>query len=112
MRHISDVTGYHAHIYFDLHQREQARSLCEQASDVFGVQMGRMHERPLGPHPKPSCQLGATPQQFARLLPWLVLNRAGLTVFAHAETGDHLKDHRDHVIWLGDSLPVDLSIFG
>ncbi|MFT4717364.1 MAG: aromatic ring-cleaving dioxygenase [Paracoccaceae bacterium] len=58
-----------------------------------------------------SCQLSADPAQFAELLPWLALNRDGLIVFSHPDTGDHLKDHRDHAIWLGGYIPLDLSIF-
>jgi aromatic ring-cleaving dioxygenase len=30
-------------------------------------------------------------------------------VFAHAQTGDALKDHTEHVIWLGPSEPLDLA---
>lgn len=106
------ITGYHAHIYFDAETGHQARTLCEAARDRFGVIMGRVHEKCVGPHPRWSCQLAATPAQFADLLPWLALNRGGLVVFAHPESGDALADHRDHGIWLGTGLPLDLSIFG
>lgn len=112
MKQTSSITGYHAHIYFDETTVEQARTLCRYAADQFGVQMGRMHEKNAGPHPMWSCQLAATPEQFAGLLPWLALNRQGLIVFAHPETGDELADHRDHGIWLGTGLALDLSIFG
>ncbi|MEL7463199.1 MAG: DOPA 4,5-dioxygenase family protein [Pseudomonadota bacterium] len=105
------ITGYHAHVYFDANTVDQARALCEAAAAAFGVEMGRMHERPVGPHPMWSCQLGCSTEAFARLLPWLALNRDGLIVFAHPETGDHLADHRDHAIWLGGYLPLDFSIF-
>ncbi len=105
------IAGYHAHVYFDADTLRQARTLCEKAAALFDVSMGRMHERNVGPHPRWSCQLGATPAQFEKLLPWLALNRDGLIVFAHPETGDHLADHRDHAIWLGTGLDLDLSIF-
>ena len=39
----------------------------------------------------------------------LIVNRRGLTIFAHAMTGDTLKDHTDHVLWLGDSEPIAVS---
>ncbi|HBS49738.1 MAG TPA: 4,5-dioxygenase [Rhodobacteraceae bacterium] len=107
-----EITGYHAHVYFDAESVGQARALCEAARDRFGVEMGRVHEKPVGPHPMWSCQLAATSAQFADLLPWLALNRAGLIVFAHPETGDPLADHRDHGIWLGTGLELDLSILG
>jgi DOPA 4,5-dioxygenase len=40
---------------------------------------------------------------------WLIANRKGFTIFAHALSGDEIKDHTDHVIWLGPSEPLDLS---
>lgn len=111
MKQIDTIHGYHAHVYFEAASQAQARALCETAAKEFGVSMGRVWDRPIGPHPLPSCQLGATPEQFEKLLPWLALNREGLIVFAHPETGDHLADHRDHGIWLGAVLDVDLSLF-
>jgi DOPA 4,5-dioxygenase len=42
----------------------------------------------------------------------LVLNRGELTVFAHANSGDDRADHTAHVIWFGESEPLELSIFG
>jgi DOPA 4,5-dioxygenase len=30
---------------------------------------------------------------------------------ANANTGDDLADHTEHVIWFGESEPLDLSIF-
>jgi len=111
MKQTDMIRGYHAHVYFDADSVEQARTLCSEAAAAFGVTMGRMHERPVGPHPRWSCQLGATNEQFARLLPWLALNRDGLVVFCHPDTGEHLEDHRDRAIWLGTGLDLDLSIF-
>ena len=106
-----EIQNYHAHVYFDADSKPDARYICEEAVARFGVQMGRMHDRPVGPHPEPSCQLLADPDQFAQLLPWLALHRNGLTVFIHPNTGNHLEDHRDHAIWLGGSQTLDLSIF-
>ena len=51
------IKGYHAHIYFDASTIEQARTLCEDAAKLFPLRMGRVHERPVGPHPDWSCQL-------------------------------------------------------
>jgi DOPA 4,5-dioxygenase len=106
---MSAITEYHAHVYYDAATREQAERLCKAASEKFGVKVGRMHDNPVGPHPRGSCQLTVTRERFADVLPWLVLNRGGLTVFAHAQTGNALKDHTDHVIWLGPSETLKLS---
>jgi len=106
---MSTITNYHAHVYFDATERERAQRLCEAAKETFGVAMGRMHDRPVGPHPRGSCQLTVATDQFAEVMPWLVLHRDGLTIFAHAQTGDAMKDHTAHVIWLGPSEALDLA---
>lgn len=111
MKHTDIITDYHVHVYFEDATVDQARAFCEDARDRFGVTMGRVHERPVGPHPMYSCLLGATPEQFNALLPWCALNRNGLIIFAHPSTGDDLADHRDHAIWLGAGLELKLSIF-
>jgi len=50
--------------------------------------------------------------KFGEVAQFLALRRDGLTIFAHAETGNDLADHTEHVIWFGPSEPLDLSIFG
>ena len=106
------IENYHAHVYYDAATRAQAVRLCQAAGRTFGVKIGRMHDNPVGPHPRGSCQLTVRKSQFAKVMPWLVLNRGGLTVFAHAQTGDALADHTRHVIWLGPSEKLKLSALG
>ena len=106
---MSAITEYHAHVYYDAATRQQADKLCKAAGNTFGVKVGRMHDNPVGPHPRGSCQLTVKNEQLAQVLPWLVLNRGNLTVFAHAQTGNALKDHTAHVIWLGPSETLKLS---
>ncbi|QZI70685.1 DOPA 4,5-dioxygenase family protein [Pseudomonas protegens] len=105
------IKGYHAHVYFDASTIGQARVLCEQAAQLFDLKMGRVHERPVGPHPDWSCQLAFAPEVFAQVVPWLALNRRGLVVFLHPDTGDDLLDHTDHAIWMGAMRPLDLTGF-
>ena len=105
------IIGFHAHVYFDLDQVEQARNLCERAAQQFDIRAGRVLTRPVGPHPMPSCQLSANPTNFGRLLPWLIENRQTLTVFCHAITGDDLEDHTRNVFWLGEPQALNLSMF-
>jgi aromatic ring-cleaving dioxygenase len=106
---MSAISAYHAHVYFDAADRERARELCEAAGRSFGVTVGRMHDKPVGPHPRGSCQLAFGADKFAEVIPWLIVNRNGLTVFAHAQTGDALEDHTEHVLWLGPSEPLNLA---
>ena len=104
------IRDFHAHIYFDADQLEQAQALAEAARERFGVPVGRFHVQPIGPHPRGSCQITVRPEQFGDFAQWLALNRNGLTIFAHTSTGDDLPDHTEHVIWFGPSEPLDLSV--
>lgn len=107
-----EIEDFHAHVYYDALTLEQARALCEAARDRFGLAMGRMHEKNVGPHPRWSCQLTVPAGRIGEVLSWLALHRGGLTIFTHPNTGDGLKDHRDHAIWMGELLPLNLSLFG
>ena len=108
---IDTINDWHAHVYFDAKTVDQARALCEQAARRFELRMGRVHEKPVGPHPHWSCQLAFQLDQFDTLVPWLNHNRGGMTVLVHPQTGDDLLDHRDRAMWLGQSVELDLSIF-
>ena len=100
------IRGYHAHVYFDVTTLPQARALCEAAARRFDLSMGRMHEKPVGPHPDWSCQLAFRPALFGELVPWLALQRGGLVVLIHPITDNELLDHRDRALWLGAVRPL------
>jgi len=106
---ISLIKGYHAHIYFDEETFEQAKVLCEEAGKLFSVKVGRMHSKPVGPHPCWSCQLAFGSGEYADLLPWLALNRKGLTILIHTMTGNDLKDHTDYASWMGKIETLNLE---
>jgi aromatic ring-cleaving dioxygenase len=105
------IRDFHAHIYYDANEVAAARSLAGATQARFGVPVGHFHLRPVGPHPRGSCQLTVPAELFGDVAQWLVLNRGPLPIFAHANTGDDLADHTDHVIWFGPSETLDLSIF-
>jgi DOPA 4,5-dioxygenase len=106
------IQNFHAHIYYDPEEVEGAKSLASAAQARFPVAVGHFHLKPVGPHPRGSVQLTVPTEQFGDVAQWLALNRAGLTIFAHANTGDDLADHTEHVIWFGESEPLNLAIFG
>ena len=105
------IHDFHAHIYFDPDEIDRARALGDAVRHRFSVSIGHYHRGPVGPHPRGSCQITIPPQLFGEVAQWLVLNRDGLTIFAHASTGDDKTDHSRHTLWFGDSEPLDLSIF-
>jgi len=107
----STITHWHAHVYFNEHTVEQASRLCEEAASALPVEQGRVHRKPVGPHPQWSCQLSFDPEHLGQVVTWLTLKRNGLTVFVHPNTGDDLVDHRDRAVWLGDSDNLRLEIF-
>jgi DOPA 4,5-dioxygenase len=106
------IRDFHAHIYYDPDEVEQAKQLAAAVQARFPVAVGHFHLRPVGPHPRGSVQLTVPTDAFGGVAQFLALNRGPLTIFAHAETGEDLADHTSHVIWFGPSEPLDLSIFG
>jgi aromatic ring-cleaving dioxygenase len=106
---VSTITGYHAHVYYDSSSKEQAQALCAAAGKAFPLVVGRLHDNPVGPHPRGSCQLAFPADLFGYVIPWLLEHRKGLTIFAHANTGDDIKDHTEHVVWLGPSESLNLA---
>ena len=75
----SDIKGYHAHVYFDEASAEQARALRERVSEEFDYAVGRFHEKNVGPRPRWSFQIAFKTDEFGTIVPWLALNRKGLT---------------------------------
>lgn len=104
---LSDIASYHAHIYFDgPEQRARAMALREQIADRFSVALGGVHDRLVGPHARPMYQVSFDIATFPRLVPWLMLNRQGLAVLVHPNTGRERDDHLVHAVWLGEMLPI------
>ena len=103
------IAGWHAHIYYDPASRPRAEALREGIAAGFAVRLGRWHDQPVGPHPQAMYQVAFGAGDFAALVPWLALNRNGLDVLVHPETGDDVTDHTDHSIWLGTRLPLDID---
>jgi len=106
------ITDYHAHVYYDADSKSKAEALRAVMEVEFAqAEFGRWFDRPIGPHPDWSFQIAFKPDLFDMILPWLALNRNGLVIFAHPNTDDAVRDHRDSGIWMGAIRPLDLSIF-
>jgi len=111
---VSSITSWHAHVYFDAASRDAAAKFRDVAAAELGaaVEIGRFHERPVGPHPKWSFQLAFDPLELQGVMSWLALNHGALDVFVHPNTGDPLRDHRDCAIWIGRAHTLDLRAVG
>ena len=107
------ISHYHAHIYYDpAATRDRATRLREQIAVAFPqATIGRWHDQPVGPHPQAMYQVAFPSALLASFLPWLMLNRDGLTILLHPETGDDYTDHTAHAAWLGAILELRLEQF-
>jgi aromatic ring-cleaving dioxygenase len=102
---------YHAHVYFEQETLEFSTKLCQEAGDLFTLQIGRVHQKPVGPHPKWSCQITFSSNDFEQFIPWLEDNRGDLSVLVHALTSDNLQDHTEYAYWLGNEVELSLDLF-
>lgn len=104
---VSLIESYHAHIYFDGPEQSQwALGLRSDIAERFSVLMGRWWDQPIGPHARPMYQVAFSPAEFARLVPWLMLNHGDLSVLIHPNTGRPRHDHVASAIWLGEALGI------
>ena len=104
---LAAIGSFHAHIYFDgPEQREAAMALREQIGERFGVALGRVHDRLVGPHARTMYQVAFDVATFGKIVPWLMLNRQGLTVLVHPNTRDTRRDHLTHALWMGEVLDI------
>jgi DOPA 4,5-dioxygenase len=108
------IAHYHAHIYYDpAASRDRAERLRQRIGAKFSdARLGRWHDEPVGPHPQSMYQVAFPSEMLASFLPWLMLNRDGLTILLHPETGDAYRDHAEHAVWFGAVLPLRLHVFG
>ena len=104
-----EIVGFHAHIYFNPDNRDVAARVREGLSQ-FEVQLGRWHDKPIGPHPQAMYQVAFLPSQFGKVVPWLMLHREGLDILVHPETGDDLANHTQHSLWLGQKLELNVEV--
>ena len=104
------ITEYHAHIYYDAATREVAAVVRQESEQRFSVRMGRWRDEPVGPHPRAMYQVAFAPEVFASFVPWLMLNRRGLVVLVHPETGRPRDDHLAHALWMGAVLPLNAAV--
>jgi len=109
MRPVTDISGYHAHVYFDGDTRDSAERLRSGIAERFRAELGRWHENPIGPHTKGMYQVAFAIDEFASIVPFMMLNRGGLSILVHPMTGDAVADHDVNPLWLGERLAVDLE---
>lgn len=108
-RPASDIASYHAHIYYDDATRGVAAELRAAIEKSFTVVMGRWRDEPVGPHPQSMYQVAFEAGEFTKIVPWLMINRRGLAILVHPNTGDAVADHDVNPLWLGEKLPLRID---
>jgi DOPA 4,5-dioxygenase len=103
----SERRPYHAHVYFEPGERTAANRLRQRLAEIV-LFTGELRDQPVGPHPK--AQFEAHFREDA--LPQVVslIKETGLTALVHPLTDDDLADHTSLGQWIGEPLPLDLSV--
>jgi len=105
---MTEIRGYHAHVYYDPATRPIAERLRELIAGEFALQPGGLSDAPRGPHPISQFNTVFSTEDFQTVVPWLMLNRQGLDILVHPLTDDMLDDHTIYAAWLG--TPVNLKL--
>jgi DOPA 4,5-dioxygenase len=110
-RDVAEIRNWHAHVYFDPATRAIAAELRGQVAERFpNARLGRWHEGKVGPHPQAMYQIAFENPDYPALSAFLALNRRGLTILLHPESGRPKEDHLHNALWMGAVLPLDASI--
>jgi DOPA 4,5-dioxygenase len=104
------IVDFHMHVYYIPETRERAAQLRAWVEERFTVRMGRWHDVPVGPHQSAMYQIQFMPDQFPGLVPFVMMNRQGLTVLLHPESGRPRDDHTLNATWMGEILPLKTAI--
>jgi aromatic ring-cleaving dioxygenase len=103
------ITEYHIHVYYDPEHRDSAARLRTWVEERFTARMGRWHDVPVGPHPTAMYQIAFATELFPTLVPFVMMNRMGLTVLLHPESGRPRDDHTLNATWMGTVLQLNVD---
>jgi aromatic ring-cleaving dioxygenase len=107
---MSELKGYHAHVYYDASTKPAAARLRDTLVGKFKVEAGAFSDEPRGPHPISQFAVIFETPEFQNIVPWLMLNREGLDVLVHPLTESSYDDHSKNALWLGTPVPMRLDI--
>ena len=111
----SDHAPYHAHVYYELSDRNTAERLHQQFSSAMGAGhfasvlfVGEMRDTNVGPHPKPQFEIHFLKEALPNVRS--LIKASGLTALIHPLTDDDLADHTSLALWIGEPLSLDHSV--
>ena len=107
---MTELKGYHAHVYYDQTTRMIAERLRDAIIGQFAVKAGAFSDEPIGPHPISQFSVIFETEEFKKIVPWLMLNREGLDVLVHPLTKSSYDDHSKNALWLGTPVSMRLEV--
>jgi aromatic ring-cleaving dioxygenase len=107
---MTELKGYHAHVYYNPATRPTAERSRAALLGQFAVEPGAFSDEPIGPHPISQFSVIFRTEEFQKVVPWLMLNREGLDVLVHPLTESSYDDHRKNALWLGTPVPMRLEV--
>jgi DOPA 4,5-dioxygenase len=112
MQDIAAIKDYHVHVYYDPSTKPKAAQLRQWVEERFAGQMrmGSWHDEEVGPHVQAMYQIAFPPELFPSLVPFIMMNRMGLTVLVHPQSGRPRDDHTVNAMWMGEVLPVKTHV--
>jgi DOPA 4,5-dioxygenase len=109
---MSEDAPWHAHIYYDVDDRDAAAGLRDAFTDMADTMpilfVGDMADRPVGPHPVPQFEIHFPAS--ARTAVANEIGKTGLRALIHPLTDDDLADHTTLAHWIGKPLDLDVSV--
>ena len=109
---VAAIKDYHAHVYYNPDSKDRAATLRQWVEERFPGQMrmGSWHDEQVGPHVQAMYQIAFPPELLPALVPFLMLNRMGLTILLHPQSGRPRDDHTVNAVWMGEVLPVKTEV--
>ena len=107
---MSEIRGFHAHVYYDADTKPKAAQLREALLGRFKVEPGAFSDEPRGQHPISQFNVIFETSEFQNIVPWLMLNRDGLDILVHPLTDSSYNDHTALAMWLGTPVALKTDI--
>lgn len=110
----NDNAPWHAHIYYEASERAAAETLRGKFAELMVEDVvpilfiGRMTDRPVGPHPIAQFEIHFSAGAGAAVA--RAIEETGLRALIHPLTDDDVADHTTLAHWIGQPLDLDISV--
>lgn len=112
------IHAYHLHTYFfqsNVYSTQQALELhanietAIQNGYLKNCSLNTINYEPRGPHPIGSYETCCNETSLPESLSFFIQHRGNLSILLHPLTRFEVGDHTTRSMWLGASMPLDLS---